>query len=109
MVAGYSQQPGLLRAVFTYGEQHPEAPLRRRALELRRRSVAGIERIILLHAKEIKHPRPARAVHFGVQLIALTLKERILPAGGKSGGAELSDEELVTELSRMLLGYLRGK
>ena len=84
MVAGYSQRRGLLRAVIEYGEQHPDATLRRRTRELRQRSIASIERIILLHAEEIKHPYPRRAVHFGMQLIALALKEQILFAGGRS-------------------------
>lgn len=108
MVAGYSQERGLLRAVITYGEQHPHVALRRRARELRQRSIAAIERIVLLHAKEIRHPKPERAVNFGMQLIALALKERILPSGGK-GETPLSDENLADELSRMLLGYLRDK
>ena len=108
MVTGYSLKRGLLRAVIRYGEQHPKAALRRRGRELRQRSIAGIEQIILLHAKEIKHPHPRRAVHFGLQLIALALKEQILPTTDK-GGDTLSDAELQTELSRMLLSYLRGK
>jgi AcrR family transcriptional regulator len=108
MVAAYRQKRGLLRAVITYGEQHPNSALRRRTLELRKRSVAAIEGILLLHAREIKHPEPQRAVHFGVQLIALALKERIVPAGTTSTSAMLSDEELAEELSRMLLGYLRS-
>ena len=92
--------------VISYGEQHPNAAFRRRTRELRKRSIAGIECIILLHAKEIRHPKPERAVNLGLQLIALSLKERILPTGGKES-APLSDEELARELSRMLLGYLR--
>lgn len=108
MVAGYSLKRGLLRAVIHYGEQHPKAALRRRARELRQRSIAGIEEIILLHASEIKHPQPRRAVHFAMQLITLALKEKILPSGDKRSET-LSDEKLQTELSRMLLGYLRGK
>src|SRR4051794_10636989 len=57
MVAAYSQRPGLLRAVISYSEQHPDAAFRRRALELRERSMAGIEKVVLLHAKEIRHPQ----------------------------------------------------
>lgn len=108
MVAGYSRQRGLLRAVIAYGEQHRDPTLRRRARELRQRSVAGIERIILLHGKQIKHPHPVRAVHFGMQLVALALKEQVLPAGDARDEA-LSDEELQRELSRVLVGYLRGR
>lgn len=108
MVAGYRERRGLLRAVISYGEQHPSSALRRRTLELRRRSVSGIEKILLLHAREIKHPQPEQAVRFGVQLIALALKERVLPSGLKSQSASLSEAALATELSRMLLGYLRS-
>ena len=108
MVAGYSQRRGLLRAVVDYGEQHPDATLRRRARELRQRSIASIERIILLHAGEIRHPHPRRAVHFGMQLIALALKEQILFAASNSNEA-ISEKELPAELSRMLVGYLRRK
>lgn len=107
MVSAYRQRRGLLRAVIAYGEQHPSAAFRRRTFELRKRSVAAIERIVLLHANEIKHPDPEGTVHFGMQLIALALKERVLPASGKDGRGALSDEELQNELSRMFLGYLR--
>jgi AcrR family transcriptional regulator len=107
MVAAYSQRPGLLRAVISYSEQHPDAAFRRRALELRERSMAGIERIVLLHAKEIKHPEPKKAVRMALQLVSLALKERISPATKLSGPA-LSANKLGIELTRMFLGYLRS-
>ena len=105
MVTAYSQRPGLLRAVILYSEQHPDAAFRRRALELRERSIAGIEKIILLHKKEIRHPQPKKAVRIALQLVSLALKERISP-NDKLGGPALSAEELQTELTRMFLGYL---
>ena len=105
MVAAYSQRPGLLRAVISYSEQHPDAAFRRRALELRERSMAGIEKIVLLHAKEIKHPNPKKAVRIALQLVSLALKERISPSD-KLRGPALPAEELRLELSRMFLGYL---
>lgn len=107
MVTGYSHKPELLRAVITYGERHPSAAFRRRAAELRTRSVEGIEAIIMLHAKEISHPQPKKAVQFGMQLVALALRERVLPTRGKSGAASLSKKELQRELSRVLRGYFR--
>lgn len=107
MVAAYSQRPGLLRAVISYSEQHPDAAFRRRALELRERSMAGIEKIVLLHTKEIKHPQPEKAVRIALQLVSLALKERISPAN-KLSGPSLTAEELGVELSRMFLGYLRS-
>jgi AcrR family transcriptional regulator len=106
MVAGYSQRPGLLRAVISYSERHPDAAFRRRALELREQSLAGIEKIILLHSKEIKHPQPKKAVRIALQLVSLALKERISPSD-KLRGPALAANELRLELSRMLLGYLR--
>lgn len=105
MVAAYSQRPGLLRAVISYSEQHPDSAFRRRALELRERSLAGIEKIILLHRKEIRHPQPKKAVRIALQLVSLALKERINP-NDKLRGATLPADELAKELSRMMLGYL---
>jgi AcrR family transcriptional regulator len=107
MVAAYSQRPGLLRALISYSEQHPDAAFRRRALELRERSMAGIETIVLLHAKEIRHPQPKKAVRIALQLVSLALKERISPSD-KLRGPALAAEELRVELSRMFLGYLRS-
>lgn len=107
MVAGYSERPGLLRAVLTYSEQHPDGAFRRRALELRERSLASIEKIVLLHEKEIRHPEPLKAVRIALQLVTLALKERISPRE-KLGGPPMPAEELATELSRMFLGYLRS-
>lgn len=106
MVAAYSQRPGLLRAVISYSEQHPDAAFRRRALELRERSLGGIEKIVLLHAKEIRHPHPKKAVRIALQLVSLALKERISPSN-KLGGPALPAEELRIELTRVFLGYLR--
>jgi AcrR family transcriptional regulator len=106
MVAAYSQRPGLLRAVISYSERHPDAAFRRRALDLRERSMAGIEKIILLHVKEIKHPQPKKAVRIALQLVSLALKERISPSDKLRGPARAANE-LRLELSRMLLGYLR--
>ena len=107
MVAAYSQRPGLLRAVISYSEQHPDAVFRRRALELRERSLAGIEKIVLLHAGEIEHPQPQKAVRIALQLVSLALKERI-SSSSKLGGRALPADELAVELSRMFLGYLRA-
>jgi AcrR family transcriptional regulator len=107
MVAAYSQRPGLLRAVISYSERHPDAAFRRRALELRERSMAGIEKIVLLHAREIRHPQPKKAVRIALQLVSLALKERINPSD-KLRGPALSAEELRAELSRMFVGYLRS-
>jgi AcrR family transcriptional regulator len=107
MVAAYSQRPGLLRAVISYSERHPDSAFRRRALDLRERSMAGIEKIVLLHSKEIRHPKPKKAVRIALQLVSLALKERIRPSD-KSRGAVLSAEELRVELTRMFLGYLQA-
>ena len=93
--------------MITYGERHPSAAFRLRAVELRERSVAGVEQIILLHAKEIRHPEPKKAVRFALQLIALALRERILPKKVKDSGSSFTNEELQVEFSRLLLGYLR--
>lgn len=106
MVTAYSQRSGLLRAIISYSEQHPDSAFRRRALELRERSMAGIEKIVLLHAKEIKHPQPKKAVRIALQLVSLALKERISPRD-KLRGPALPADELQVELTRMFLGYLR--
>jgi AcrR family transcriptional regulator len=108
MVAGYSQRTGLLRAVITYGERHPSATLRRRAAELRERSVEGIAAVLLLHSKEIRHPEPRKAVRFGLQLVALALRDRILPRKVKDPAASFTNEELTVEFTRLMLGYLRS-
>ena len=107
MIAGYSQRAGLLRAVITYAERHPSLALRRRAVELRERSVEGIAQIILLHSKEIRHREPRKAVAFALQLVALALRERILPEKVKDPTVSFTNEELELEFSRLLLGYLR--
>ena len=105
MVAAYSQRPGLLRAVISYSERHPDPVFRRRAGELRKRSMAGMEKIILLHANEINHPEPRKAVRIALQLVSLALKERISPTN-KVRGRALPAEELRRELCRIFLGYL---
>jgi len=90
-----------------------EASTSRQVMEQRptpgfRRTMAGIEKIVLLHAKEIKHPQPKKAVRIALQLVSLALKERIRPSD-KLRGAALSAEDLRLELTRMFLGYLGSR
>ena len=88
MVAAYSQRPGLLRAVISYSERHPDAAFRRRALELRERSMAGIEKVILLHAKEIKHPeQPPGRIRRADRAVVVVLI--VGEAGPRSAGSDL--------------------
>lgn len=102
--------PGVVRVLLDVGRH--EAGVRQ-ALQLRRGAGddpepvrefrehvrTGIRGLLLTHASEMEHPDPPGAVDVGLRVVVGGLRE--LEAVG-----EWSDEEMVGELSRLLLTYL---
>ena len=65
-----------------------------------------VHRLLLGRRREIRHPKPAAAVAFGLSAIAALLQERIV-FGDVTALPVVSDGELIAEATRMLQSYLR--
>jgi AcrR family transcriptional regulator len=111
MIAGYRQHRGLLRALHLYIRTHEDRAFRRRADELSSDALRRMGDLLLLRKSEIGHPRPERAVRFGLLQLSFALREMMLsdPAGLHPRVAQLlPEEDLAGELTRMYLGFLSG-
>ena len=96
----------LTRAILTYVRTHPDPALRAPAA---RHSTLVVDRFAALldgSAEGVGHPDPRRAAVMAVSALEALLKELTLYAGKRSRALTIADEELVPELTRMLLGYL---
>lgn len=106
---GHAQYRGLLRALFFFTYQHPDAAFIRKMEELEWKTFNEISQVLLLRRKEIHHPHPEAAVRFALLMLA-TAANRILVLPGNPG--EFShlvpnvEAELERELPEMLLRYL---
>jgi AcrR family transcriptional regulator len=59
----------------------------------------GLQKLLLSHTSELTAPDPERAVDLGLRIVVGGLREL-------QAAADLSDEEIVQEVSRLLLAYL---
>lgn len=105
----YRKHCGLMRALTQFARSHPSAPFRKKIDELEVRNFQQIVDFLRTKCDEIQHPHPEIAMPFGLMLIALALREMvILEVLSKSWSPLMpnDDEQLVDELTRMLLNYL---
>lgn len=106
IVHGYRQHRGLLRALFTYAQTHPDEQFRRRAEELNGEAFRALGDLLVARGAEWSHPRPDAAVRFGLVVVAATLRQLMLTDEGAHHPLASSDEELARELTRMYSRYL---
>jgi AcrR family transcriptional regulator len=103
---GYRRHRTLVRALVLYARSHPDPVFRRRAMALNAAAFGRVRRLLLRRQREIRHPKPAAAVAFGLSAIAALLQERIV-FGDVTALPVVSDGELIAEATRMLQSYLR--
>ena len=103
---GYRRHRTLVRALVLYARSHPDPVFRRRAMALNASAFGRVHRLLLGRRREIRHPKPAAAVAFGLSAIAALLQERIV-FGDVTALPVVSDGELIAEATRMLQSYLR--
>jgi AcrR family transcriptional regulator len=103
---GYRRHRTLVRALVLYARSHPDPVFRRRAMALNAAAFERVHRLLLGRRREIRHPKPAAAVAFGLSAIAALLQERIV-FGDVTALPVVSDGALIDEATRMLQCYLR--
>jgi AcrR family transcriptional regulator len=109
MIEGYRSRRPLIRALLLYAQTHPDDEFRSHAEELRLQSLELFERLLRDRRADIGHPHPERAIRFVVMLLAHALQNAVMSEGGGiSSGDFLSHvPETASELSRIVVGYLR--
>lgn len=101
LVRVFSEREGLLRAFLKHSLGDPS--MRERTLGLFRHLSERLSLLLHSHRQEITHPDPELAAAFGLELVigmldhTVQLRQRALP---------ISDERLVTELTRAFANYL---
>jgi AcrR family transcriptional regulator len=106
MAFGYQTGRPLLRALHLYARSHPDPDFRRRANEVSMAALGRLAALLDRHRAEIRHPRPARAIRFGLLSVAFVLRELTLSESAASLPGVPTPDELPAELTRQLLGYL---
>lgn len=104
LVVIYREQRGLIRAFVL--RNHIDAAFQARRGRLSHHVSERLSALLVARGGEIRHPDPERAATFGMTLIFATLDSAILFGETRSGAEALSDEDLVTELTRAFLAYL---
>jgi AcrR family transcriptional regulator len=107
MVSFHRERRGLIRALVlrARAEREPAWDERTRRMN---RTLPGLLERLLDHRREIRHPDPERAVFLAFGFTFTALRDRILFPESVHGAPAPDDDELVTELTRLMLGYLRS-
>lgn len=108
IVKNYRARTDVFRTLVVRQWQQPDSldPRNRELLgDLYRKAAA-----FLLHSRsEIRHPNPARAVEVGIAAVLAACRENIvLRPKRMPASLKVNDDVLASELSRMLLAYLRA-
>lgn len=104
LVSVYRERRGLIRAFVL--RNHVDAEFRARQERFSHHVEAGLSRLLMARAAEIRHPAPARAATLGLAMVVSTIESAILFGELRSSALTLSDGELAAELTRAFLAYL---
>jgi AcrR family transcriptional regulator len=106
---GHSFYRGLLRALFFFTHQHPNAAFVRKMEDLEWKAFREVSELLLLRRDEIHHPNPEAAVRFGLLMIATAANGILVLPRDPREFAHLVpnvEKELERELPEMFLRYL---
>jgi AcrR family transcriptional regulator len=96
-----------MRAINTHWRaQEPDPALREAAAEYYQALFASFTTLLLARRAEMTHPDPERAIEFALEFLDVFLTERIYFGKHQLTPVQRSDEELVTELTRVFASYL---
>lgn len=105
-LALYVERHWLLRAVFLFARQHPEA-LPPGLAEQRQELYARAAAVLLRHRARIRHENPEEAVRFGVFLISSVARDKLLfPDAPHASATPMEQAALRNALVRALRSYL---
>jgi len=80
--------------------------LREDALRFRRRVEERIGALLLRFRDQIRHPDPELAIDLAIQMAFAIMQQHVLIESTRAGGRRLSDGDLKSELSIMMLHYI---
>jgi AcrR family transcriptional regulator len=106
---GHRLTRGLLRAIFFFTMQHPDAAFVRKIEELEWKVFELISQLLLTRRKEIHHPDPESAVRFAILMVGIAAQGLlVLPPRPDDFSRFLPDidAQIERELPRMFLRYL---
>jgi AcrR family transcriptional regulator len=104
LVTVFREQNGLIRAFVV--RNHSDAEFGARQARLSHYVSSRLSDLLLARRKEITHPDPERAAHFGFMVVFSTLDSTMLFGETYSSGLTFPDDELAAELTRNYLAYL---
>jgi AcrR family transcriptional regulator len=106
LIEAHRNKRGTLRAIVLQARLRPDECFRR--TEDRMHSVLpAVDRTLLSKRREIGHPHPETAVRWAVYMAFNTLRDKILfESTGPADFMAMSDEAVIRELTRAVLGYL---
>lgn len=106
----YRRYPRLLSSITQFFRTHPSAAFRREVDEIETRTFRRVVQFLLQYRKDIHHPDPEAAISFSLAVLGFSLRELILMEVITDVWAPLlpkDDNQLVDELTSMVLRYLR--
>ena len=106
---GHSTYRGLLRALYFFTHQHPDAAFVRKMDDLEWKVFREVSELLLLRRDEIHHPDPEAAVRFALLMVGTAANSILaLPRDPKEFSHLVPnvESELERELPRMFLRYL---
>lgn len=109
IIEQYRSQPGIMRALTRFIENDSDEEFRSRALAIVAGNFERIIEMLMAFRDQITHPRPRRAITFGLLTMATIIEVRALEQ--VSMWHELmpiSDRQLQAEVTRNFLAYLRS-
>ncbi len=104
LVELHRRRRGLLRAFAVEGQRDPAVQARRERLF--QHGGNRIAEVLRGRAREIGHHHPERAAAFGLAVVWSAVEGAVLFDRLRSGALAPSDDDLATELTRLLLAYL---
>jgi AcrR family transcriptional regulator len=104
LVRVYRDHTGLIRAFVV--RNCTDAEFQTRQARLSHYVAEKLGAVLLSRREAITHPRPERAVGFGLAMVFATIEDAVLFGETRSRVAAIHDSELATELTRAYLAYL---
>ena len=109
-LASYRQHTRLLSSVGQFFRTHRSAAFRRKVDEIETRTFGRVVEFMLRYRKDIRHPDPEAAIALSLLVVGLAIREIVLMEIISDVWKPLlpkTDQQLVQELTEMMLGYLR--
>ena len=111
-LGSYRKHTRLLSSIAQFFRAHRSAAFRREVDEIETRTFRRIIEFLLHYREDIHHPDPEAAVAFSLAVVAFSIRELVLMEIITDVWKPLlpkTDEQMVHELTSMMLRYLRCK